>query len=94
MVKGDLKIMKHFPIELKSLIGFKEINFQTVINDANFKRGAMILSGGYSGQNFYSIMASKLYDINQKGLCFWAHRYIKSIQGLEFTFRFFNLGNC
>lgn len=90
MVKGDLKIMKPFPKELKNLVGIKETNFQTVVNDANFKRGAMILSGGYAGQNFYSIMASKLYDINQEGFCLWAHRYIKSIQGLEFTFRFFN----
>lgn len=82
--------MKQFPIELKSLVGIKEINFQTIINDANFKRGAMILSGGYAGQNIYSIISSKLYDISQKGLCFWAHRYIKSTKGLEFTSSFFN----
>ena len=82
--------MYYFPTELKGLAGFKETNLQSVINNLNFKRGAMILSGGYAGQNFYSIMASKLYDINHKGFCFWAHRYMKSNKAIEFISNFFN----
>lgn len=89
-MKGDLKIMNYFPVELKSLDDINEINFQSVISDVSFKRGAMISSGGYAGQNFYSIIASKLYDIKQKGFCFWAHRYGKATGALDSIYSFFN----
>ncbi len=82
--------MNNFPVELKNLASIKEINLQSFIRDINFKRGAMILSGGYARQNFYSIIASKLYDINQKGFCFWAHRYAKTDRMLKLIFDFLN----
>ena len=82
-------MIKYFPKELKNLVGIKANSLQNIIYHENFRRGAMILSGGYAQQNVYSIMASKLYDIKQEGFCFWAHRYIKSSQGLENVSHFF-----
>lgn len=82
--------MSYFPSTLKKINGLKESNLKDFICNKKLKRGAMIASGGYAGQNFYSIMASKIYDIEQKGFCFWAHRYIKSQKALDFATNFFD----
>lgn len=82
-------MLSYFPGKLKELNYLKEDNLQSIICNRNFKRGAIILSGGYAQQNFYSIMASKLYDIEQNGYCFWAHRYMKN-QGLKNALDFFD----
>lgn len=82
--------MNYFPSTfLKNINELKESNIKDFICDKSLKRGAMIASGGYAGQNFYSILASKVYDIEQKGFCFWAHRYIKSQSALDFAIEFF-----
>lgn len=81
--------MSYFPSDLKNINGLKESNIKDFICNKSLKRGAMIASGGYARQNFYSILASKVYDIEQKGFCFWAHRYIKRQKALDFATKFF-----
>lgn len=88
----DIKFFpsKFFPSKLKNLPNFQEISLKDVFKQNTLKRSAIILSGGYMEQDIYSIMASKIYDIEQNNFCFWAHRYFNKPLLKKIVYNFFN----
>ena len=81
---------KSFPSKLKNLPHFKEISLKNVFEQNTLKRSAIISSGGYLEQDIYSIIASKIYDIEQNNFCFWAHRYFNAAPMKKIVYNFFN----
>lgn len=83
---------KFFPKEIEDIDELKKVSFKELFENNKFSRGVIMAAGGYNGQDFNSIIQTKIYDIKQNGFCFWAFRGITSDSSLKKAFGFLNFG--
>lgn len=69
---------------------FTEISLKNLLTQNEFNRGALICTGNYTNRDLYSIMASKIWDINKCGFCFWSYKYIKKDKTITSSQTFLN----
>lgn len=82
---------KLFPKEIESIPEIKEVRIKDFFENNLFSRGVIMVAGGYDGQDFNSIIQTKIYDIKQNGFCFWAFRAITADLSLKKAYEFLDV---
>lgn len=80
-----------FPKEIEDIDELKKVSLKELFGNNKFSRGVIMAAGGYNGQDFNSIIQTKIYDIKQNGFCFWAFRGITSDSSLKKAFEFLDV---
>ena len=82
-----------YPKEIENMSEIKRLNIKSLFEKDKFSRGVIMYAGAYAGQDFHSILITKMHDIKNNKFCFWAFSALSNGETLEKAFNFLNEGD-
>lgn len=82
-----------YPKEIESIKKFKNIELSNLFKNKDFV-GGLLKVGNYDEQNIYTIIQTKLYDIENFGSCLWTFGAISLIETIEESAKFLEVNGA